>query len=121
MTRLDVRIATKSDFIELHGRAPAYKMRAYSASIDGRVVGMAGIQYVNGHSIAFCDTGYEIKKYKVSLWKFALKSLELLSDERRPIYSFADPNEESAHRWLERIGFEQLEGDEYIWPRHFSQ
>lgn len=119
MTRLEVRPTTRQDFIEFHGVPPPYRMRALTALEDGAVIGIAGLQYVNGNLIAFSDTGPAIKARKKFLMSFAKTAARMCHEEARPIYAVADENEPSAHRWLKWLGFINIESDLYLWPRHF--
>ena len=118
MTRLEVRPTTRQDFIDFHGVPPPYRMRALTALEDGTVIGIAGLQYVNGNLIAFSDTCPAIKSRKKFLMRFAKTAMQMCEEETRPIYAIADENEPTAPRWLARHGFTNIESDLYLWHRH---
>lgn len=102
-----VRRAARED-IEAFTDAPNRpSLLAWAGEIDGKIVGIAGLAFVKGRWVAFCDLLPEAREYK---YKIARTAVRIFAEARkrgiRFIYAEANPEEPSAVRWIESLGFE---------------
>ena len=108
MAKLVVRPATAEDIATFSGNLPNRPtVRAVVGEIDGRIVGMGGFARTNARWIAFCDLTPEVRPYKMTIMRTALRLLcEARRDGIRFVYADADLNEPRSLAWLARLGFE---------------
>lgn len=82
-------------------------VKAWIGEVDGRIIGMGGLAFVDGRWIAFCDLTDEARPYKVSIVKAGRAVME---EARRAghkfIYAETDDKEPMAKRWLESLGYQ---------------
>ena len=90
-----------------------YRLRAWSALRDGRVIGIGGVQIMgNGTLVAFVDLTSEMRCYPLSLHRAAVRFMrEAKRTGIRRIVAAADPAQPAAERWLFRLGFKLVEID----------
>jgi len=84
-----------------------YRLRAWTAKVDGKVIGIGGVQVMdNGTFVAFVDLTDEARCYPLSLHRTARRFMrELERSGIRRVVATADPAQPAAERWLERLGF----------------
>lgn len=115
---VEVRPATRADlagFYEKDAIGPSFK--AIAGTVDGKVVAVAGLAFVRGRPVAFCDMKDEARRYKLLIHKTARRVIDDAKRRHRFIYAEADENEPSAARWLTALGFEQYEGSIFRWRK----
>jgi len=118
-----IRPTTRADCEAFYGKALPYRIKAYSGLIDGEVVAIGGLGFPpEGPAIGFADLKDIARQwpYAVELHRFARRVIAEAKAAGVPrIVAKADTSIEAAARWLERLGFEPLngEGTLFIWRR----
>lgn len=79
-----------------------------------KCLGVCGVQH-SPVLEAFSFITNEMREYPGAIWRAAVKFRSLLSEYDSPVLSFASDVEETAPAFLERIGFQQVEGRVYQW------
>ena len=97
-----------------------HRLRAWTELVDGRVVGIGGVQIMeDGPVVAFVDLTEEARRYPLSLHRAAVRFMqELRRSGIRRVMATADPAQPAAERWLDRLGFSPVEVDGttiYLW------
>lgn len=113
MSDYQLRPTVAEDFTALDGKPLPFRVRAKTAVLDGRVIGLGGIGHLeDGTVIAFGRITDEFRRHPVKLHK---AGLEVFREARergiREIFATADPSVPRAGAWLERLGFSALESD----------
>ncbi len=108
-----IRFATLDDFVKFD-EPPGPTVRAVAVEVDGEVLAIGGIAYLPGRNLAFMQSKPGIPA--TTLFKATRKALqEILSQTKPPIIAERDESIESSGRYLERFGFEHMQGNLYIW------
>lgn len=108
MKKVEVRLATRDDLIARYGSCD-YTLLAYVGVVDGEVIGLGGVAFVQGRAIAFFDITDELRQMPVFLTKTALTVLRRARQlGHRHIFCGPEPGEPRARPWLERIGFKDI-------------
>lgn len=102
-----------ADFVAVDGH-PNIRTRSVTAKIDGKVVGVGGIGYVqDGSVVCFAFISEELRKHKMALHKAGLKVIaDAKRDGIKRLIAEASPHS-AAVRWLERYGFKPV-GKVYV-------
>jgi len=100
------RPATAGDFIALQGKPPESTVRAHVAEHDGQVLAAFGVYYTNGITVAFTIMGDGMRKHRKSIMRFARFVMAKIAAMPGPIYALCSRTEETAPRFLARLGFE---------------
>ena len=110
-----VRPTTASDVIEYWGGTQRGTIKAFSALIDGRVVGVLGIIREGPIGKFFCDISPELQPHlrSITIMRAIKASIEMVKDYRGPIVAVAEHAE--GCRLLNRLGFTHLDGVYYTW------
>lgn len=111
---------TPEDFEALPGEPFEFRVKAITAKVGDKVIGIAGLGFhKNGSVIGWARLTDEIRKRPIQLHKAAKA---FLADARvkgiHTIIATADPEQPAAERWLERLGFKPdtfLGEKVYIW------
>ena len=112
-----LRPARAGDFEALYGEPPAFTIKAYAAEIDGRVVGIGGIQYIGSQPVLFSRMADELRPFK----KFIVRSARLAGELAREAKAaaVANPNEPRSCHLLRRLGLTWVgtveEGEVFSW------
>lgn len=90
-------------------------MKAYSALIDGRVVGVLGVVREGPIGKFFCDISPELQPHlrSITIMRAIKASMEIVKDYKGPVISVAEHAE--GCRLLNRLGFTHLDGAYYQW------
>lgn len=98
------------------GQTTPYRLRAWTARIDGKIVGIGGFGMMpNGTAIAFLNGTDDLRgKAALSLHRAVKRAIADLANRKRQIIATCDQNIEAAERWLKRLGFTPVE-DGRIW------
>lgn len=111
MADLEVRTATREDAIALMGSCP-HTMKAFVGVLDGKPIAIGGLSYQRGRVVAFCNLSDDMRKRPVALHKAARAVMRAALDSgHRYIFAERDPDEPTAARWLERLGFRPVDSD----------
>lgn len=91
-------------------------MRAVVVEDDGRLICLAGVIHTNPPQF-FGRFGDELRSKPKVLLKTAEMLKSYLNQYPCTVYSIPDEKIEASRRFLEHIGFEKVEGEDYYkWP-----
>lgn len=97
------------------GRGPTVK--GVAAFLDDKLIAIAGFRMSGGHVIAFCDLKDEARPWKAAIHRTAVKLIQEAKTRHRRIIAICDESEPTAPKWLRRLGFNQDEGEVWVWQR----
>src|SRR5437762_2925276 len=106
---VEITPTTPADVTEFFPKAQLWRIRALTARLDGKIIGIGGIATLpDGTMAAFLECEEEwARKYPLTLHKTALR---VLADARlrgvRKLVAMSDDRRDAARRWLQRLGFE---------------
>jgi hypothetical protein len=130
MPRITLRPTILADLPHVIGEPLPYRIRAITALIDDRVIGMGGIAFPpHGAAIAFvqlvpssrqdaavCDGEHpatdipEARRYPVAFHRAGLMAMEMIRTSGvTQVVATADASSDVAVRWLKRLGFQPAE------------
>jgi hypothetical protein len=148
MPRVTLRPTIPADLPHVIGERLPYRIRAITALVDDRVVGMGGIAFPpHGPAIAFvqlapspsegapvCEgkrtaTGLpEARRYPVAFHRAGLMAMEMIrASGVRQVLATADADSDAAVRWLKRLGFQPASRQRiggkllFVWDRESAQ
>ena len=108
---------TMAHATEFFGHKPVHTMRGYAVVLDGKPVALGGIHYQCGVLCAFLEIKDELRPYKTTIARMALKIRDVFDGKEG--MAVASPNEPTADRFLKWIGFEHIgscaDGEVYKW------
>ena len=120
--RAVIRPATRADFDVLTDGPRPYRVRAVAMEVDGRVLAVGGLAYLeNGVVGVFMHGTDEAREYPVTLHKSG--KMMMAEAERlgiRRLVAMADSNVDAAERWMLRFGFQPEQHDGatvYVWHK----
>jgi hypothetical protein len=148
MSKVTLRPAIAADLAQVIGETLPYRIRAITALVDDRVIGMGGIAFPpHGPAIAFVQLAPlprrgaaagdgertvagipEARRYPVAFHRAGLMAMEMI--RRSPItqvIATADARSEAAVRWLKRLGFQPAQRQPiagkvlFVWNRRQSR
>jgi hypothetical protein len=129
MPKVTLRPTVLADLPHVIGEPLPYRIRAITALIDGRVIGMGGIAFPpDGPAIAFVQLAPasqaetvgasepaaasmpEARRYPVAFHRAGLMAMEMIRRSRvAQVVATADASSDVAIRWLKRLGFQPAE------------
>lgn len=107
-----IRYAKKRDIEALYPDA-SQTFRAIAVEIDGRTLGIGGVYYSGNVLVAFVRIEPELNLYPVTIWRASKRFIGLIGG--RHCIAFADEQKPNAVKFLERLGFQHVEGNKYQW------
>ena len=113
MPTVEIRKATRDDMVSYYGSIPA-SMKALVATIDGEIIGIAGLRYTPYGLIAFSEMKPGAEKYPVSTMRCAKMLVELIRETEAPVFALAG-NKTTAPKFLARLGFVPTISGAYLW------
>src|SRR6266852_4556507 len=144
MPKVTLRPAFLADLPHVIGEPLPYRIRAITALIDDRIIGMGGIAFPPcGPAIAFVQlvpssrdgaaagdgehsaaSIPEAKRYPVAFHRAGLMAMEMIRTSGvTQVVATADARSDVAVRWLKRLGFRPAEGQRiadkllFVWNR----
>jgi hypothetical protein len=149
MSRVTLRPTIAADLADVIGEPLPFRIRAITALVEGRVIGIGGIAFrPQGPAIAFVqlapssrnqegEPGYgrgaaesipEAKRFPVAFHRAGLKAMAMIrASGTEQVIATADAGSDVAMRWLRRLGFkpaddQRIEGKVvFIWRRDTAQ
>lgn len=103
----EVRDAVAADIQAFYGQNPPQSLRARVLVRGDEVLGIAGYYMENGHAVVFSDSKHGIPK--MTIWR---ESLKFMAELNLPAICRC----EGSAPFLERLGWQHVEGDVYQWP-----
>jgi hypothetical protein len=114
-----VRTARPSDFQEIYDRPAPVSMRAWSAELDGEVLGMAGYYIASGQIMVFSTMKDRMRDFPVTIMRASRRFMASLKEAKLPAICVASPDEGNSCAFLERLGWSHAgtgdEGEVYTW------
>lgn len=122
---MNIRPATREDFVSFAGHPPAMLTRAFVAEHNGRVLAVGGVYYSAGVAFAFCEMDDGMRAHRKSIMRGAKVVVEaVLARMTVPVYAICSKREPNAPAFLSRLGFvpEGMTGlgELYKWGRDGS-
>lgn len=120
MTRPKIRNATAADLDEFYGdNRPRVSQRAIVVELDGKIVGIAALNYFDNQMTAVSEMRDELKAYPVTIMKAAKRFAEILNKHGAGVLAVASNDIPRSAQFLERVGFEYIgtisDGRVYRW------
>jgi hypothetical protein len=123
--KTEIRPTVPDDLQYVIGESLPCRIKALTVLIDGRVVGIGGVAFpAHGAPVAFVQQSDDAKRYPVAFHKAGLAAMKMIRESGvAEVLSTADPENEKALRWLERLGFTLAEHQSvpgrvlYVWRR----
>lgn len=112
-----IRPATFEDATAFWGKTAPVSIRGYVAELDGRVMGIAGLAYAPNQIRGFADMVEEGQKYPMTIMRITKLVKALLNETKAPVFCNADPNLPNARKFLEHIGFKQVDDRTFVWSK----
>ncbi len=106
MTKCSLKPATAEAAEAFYGRPVDYSFKGIVAVEDEKVIGIGGIYRLNGHRVAFTDMKPEMRRHKREMVKSCRLLMNMIRDEKAPVYAVANQDEPTAADLLTRLGFE---------------
>jgi hypothetical protein len=144
MRKVTLRPTILADLPHVIGEPLPYRIRAITALVDDRIIGIGGIAFPpDGPAIAFvqlvpssradaavCDGEHtatsipEAKRYPVTFHRAGLLAMDMIRKSGvSQVVATADAGGDVAVRWLKRLGFRPAEGQRiagkllFVWDR----
>ena len=105
--RVELRPTIPSDLAAVTHEPLPIRIRAITAVVGGRVLGLGGIGYrPDGVVIGFAVISDEFRRYPTALHRAGLTMMRVIREAGvDQVIALADENIPAADRWLERLGF----------------
>lgn len=91
------------------------------AELDGKVIGVAGIEYRKRFLYAFSDIGPEMRPFRKGLVRAGRWLIEQMERAGVPVVAVANPSEPTAPAFLTWMGFVHvgatIDGEVYQWRK----
>lgn len=112
MGQVTFRPTVAADLPHLTNQPLPFRIKAVTALIEGRVVGVAGIGFMpNGAAVALAQMTDEMRAHKFALHRRAKQFLkDVAASGIHELVTLADTDvAPSAENWLRHLGFEPIE------------
>jgi len=100
-----IRYSTIKDAKEFFGPEWTQSFKGYSALLNNKILGIAGIKLEQNRMILFSDMIDEARKYKKDIVKMIYKLNDLIKGMKTPIMAISDYNEILSEKILVKLGF----------------
>lgn len=97
-----LRPSRSGDFEALYGEPLRFTIKAQTAEIDGQIVGIGGIAYIEGQPVLFSRMTDALRPHKKFIVRCARMAAVMAREARAA--AIANPNERLSCKLLERIG-----------------
>ncbi len=114
--RVTLRPTQADDIPHCIGEPLPYRIRAITALVDDRVIGLGGIGFrPDGYVIAFAAILPEARKYPAAIHRAGRMAVDMMRRSGIPmVVAEAQPGNPAAARWLLRLGFKR-EHNGFVW------
>ncbi len=109
MSRVTIRPTLPSDLSAVVGEPLPFRIRALTVVDGDKVLGIGGLGFpVGGPAIAFVQQAADAKKYPVAFHRAGLMAVQMMRETGlAEVLATADASDETALRWLRRLGFSE--------------
>ena len=139
MSKVTLRPTTASDLPHVFGEPLPFRIRAITALIGGRVIGVGGFAFPpHGPAIAFVQLApttdieadgtkdvAEARHYPIAFHRAGLMAMEMIfASDAQEVIATADVDSDAAVRWLKRLGFKPSDSHGiagkslFVWERN---
>ena len=103
------RPTVTADLAYVIGEPLPYRIKALTAEIDGKILGVGGIAFPPGEPVwAFVQQAPEAKRFPVAFHRAGLMAMKMIRESGiREVVATCDADNPAAIRWLRRLGFAQ--------------
>lgn len=120
MSRVTLRPAKSSDFDTLISEPLPYRVRAFTAEHEGKLLGVGGLAFQpDGTVAAFLLLAPGANRFKMALHKAGLRTMALARELGiKRVVALAEEGNAAAEPWLDRLGFERTVVDNetaWVW------
>jgi hypothetical protein len=126
-SRVILRPSIPSDFTALNLPLPVCRVRARTAVLGDRILGIGGVAFPNdGLPMAFVEQAADAKRYPVAFHKAGLAAMAMIRELGLPrVAATTNVTNDAGRRWLERLGFVRADAKYqtithkviYLWDR----
>jgi len=109
---IEIVPATAEHVLALYSEPPGRTLRAVAAVDGGRVLGVAGTYKDGDNTIVFAKMTDELRADKRAIVAGYRKVMRLFG---RRVFAVCDTTIPAAAGFLEHMGFQQMEGEVYVW------
>jgi N-acetylglutamate synthase-like GNAT family acetyltransferase len=108
---VEFRPTTSDDLPHLTDKPLPFRIKAVTALIDDRVVGVGGIGFMpDGAVVALVQMTDEMRRHKFALHRMAKRFLaEVKASGIQELVTLADQDITGAENWLRHLGFKPIE------------
>lgn len=110
-----VEPASEAEIRAFHGGQVPATMNGYAMKVGADIVAMFGLERHKGYRIAYSSIKDGGRKYRKSILKCGKMLVDMIAACRVPVYAVRDNNEPTSDAFLRHLGFEQLDGEVYLW------
>lgn len=116
--RVELRPTVPADLPRVIGEPLPHRIRAITALIEGRVVGIGGLGYrPDGTVVAFMQVEDELRRYPAAVHRAGIVGMRMIRRSSVPlVVAEAQVGNPAAERWLLRFGFRRV-GAAFVWER----
>lgn len=111
-----VRALRKADLDTFYDEPFDASMRGITVELEGRPVAIAAVVSTRP-MLAISAIGDALRKYPKTIAKTGKKFREILNLYDCAVYAVADEDEKNSPRFLQYVGFEQLEDGMFKWDK----
>lgn len=98
---VELKPINTADYVEFFGVSPTHTIRGYCFYLDGRKVAVFGAILEKECTMLFSNMKEDINVPKITIWRWAKKSLRLIDDMRQPLYATS----KNSGKFLNSLGF----------------
>ena len=106
------RPATAADIVAFYGKPWPTTLKAVVLVLDDKPVGVIGLSREGNHLKLFSDAAPELEPHmrSITVMRGLKRVMRWVEESHLPVVAVADNPP-----LLEKLGFERLEGDVYVW------
>ena len=117
MTRPDIRPGRPADWLAFYGEPPKRTVRPIVADLDGKILGVAGLERQHGFYVAFSDISDDMRKHKTAMLRAGKMLVDMIKECRLPVVGIQNKDEPTSINFLTHLGFVPTEEPEVlVWP-----
>lgn len=102
-----IRPATQADLEQFYEGHIPVSMRAHVLELGGKILGVGGLYFDDGYTVAFSHLKDELRAHKKWIARGARYLQRVIAQEPGTVLALASPREKTSEHLLQRLGFEQ--------------
>jgi len=112
-----IQAATPALLREFYGETPRRSMYAFCAKDNNEIIAVWGFYILSNYGVVFSDIRPDARKHAVKMVREAKKIIQYAASKRIPLYATADKCIEKSSKFLEYLGFNEVNEGVYRWDR----